>query len=382
MTRLRGDVYMKRVFEVFGKTVQLEFDEKVFIKVNENLSMYPASKESPSIAIRIIQECDGEEWPYRSGGFLQNPSNHITYENGFGMRTGSTDVFFEKTEDQLEVEVRVKRGSYLKRMLRRMISMEFSSTEDNISQFLHEIVFIPFAFFFDSIMPIHASSFRTPSGKVDLIGGTGGVGKTSTELALCSKEGYAFVSDDFCIVDENGNVYPNLAYPKIYAYNTRDNKDLEKQLLRKESVLNKIHWFLGKKLRGEDKVRRKQSPSTLYKEYVSNKVKADNYFILVRTSDSKVIRAQKTTSKHANAFTLSILKNEYSAFHKQLIWHQYNSMLAGQQAIVDLDKVFSGWKRLGSHFFENTNNYIVEIPIRIEHQQLIEGIESVIEECG
>ena len=78
---------------------------------------------------------------------------------------------------------------------------------------------------------IHASGVVLSNGKAILLGGTGGIGKTSLELELCLNEKASFLTDDIAVIDKEGFLWPNLSFPKIYGYNLAGNKALKRQLL-------------------------------------------------------------------------------------------------------------------------------------------------------
>ena len=153
---------------------------------------------------------------------------------------------------------------------------------EDIGRIFHELVLIPSLFFFaDSIALIHGSALETKNNDSIIIGGAGGVGKTSLELFLIFNKNLKFLADDIVIVDKDKFVWPNYAYPKIYGYNTKENKDLEKKVLQKRGVLDKAQWLFKKSLTGRP-VRRRVNPKIFYNGSISNGSKLSDYFILFR----------------------------------------------------------------------------------------------------
>jgi len=82
---------------------------------------------------------------------------------------------------------------------------------------------IPSIYFNKNLAPVHCAGVSDHENRAILIGGTGGVGKTSLEMELCRNYGCSFINDDISVLDSDGWVYPNLAFPKIYGYNLENN---------------------------------------------------------------------------------------------------------------------------------------------------------------
>jgi hypothetical protein len=152
------------------------------------------------------------------------------------------------------------------RFVERARSIQFSAADEQVGQIFHELMLIPSAYFRPDRVLIHASAFQAPSGKVIAIGGTGGVGKTSLELALCLHGDFRFVTDDICVLSESGHVWPILAPPKIYGYNTEHDRELRRKVLERRSSIDRLHWRWRSR-RGSDRVRRRAPVDELYSSF-------------------------------------------------------------------------------------------------------------------
>ena len=298
----------------------------------------------------------------------QNPKTHCTFSKGFLADYGHTQVMYMKDNGLLKISLREPSKIGL---LKRFLNMEFATAEEMMGQILHELVLVPMNYFFSDRFLVHSSAFQSPEGKTFLIGGTGGIGKTSLELFLCREKGFKFIADDITVVDKTGKVYPNLAFPKIYGYNVKGKKDITKLLLSKRSLLNKIHWHLSMKIRGENKVRRKISPLKLYGSYLSNESQISTYFILIRDRNVNELVKEPISPELAAELTLRIIQNEYSAFHQHIVWHEFNTLVKEIEPVVRVDETFANWRKIAIEVFKNLEIYIVRVPERYEHQEFL-----------
>ncbi len=346
---------------IFGKTVEINFDENKFKKLKDELSLYPVSNKNADVIINIVKNLNIPD------DYIQNPKTHYTFKNGFLANYGP-QIMYIKDNNLLKIFLgEPSQVSFIK----RLSNMEFASIEEQIGQILHELVLVPMNYFFNDRFLIHSSAFKSPDGKTFLIGGTGGIGKTSLELYLCREKKFKFIADDILIMDKTGNVFPNLAFPKIYGYNVKGKRNIKKVLLSERSLFNKIHWNLSMKFRGESKVRRKISPLKLYDSYLDSGTNANDYFILVRDKNVKKLAKEPISVQLATEVTLKVIQNEYSIFHQHIIWHEYNALLKNLNPIISLNEIYSNWKSLSHQAFKNLNLYIVRVPEKYDHQEFL-----------
>lgn len=243
-----------------------------------------------------------------------------------------------------------------------------------MGQFLHETILIPFVMLKRNKSLIHSSGV-TNGKRAVLIGGTGGVGKTSTLLNLAKMdENISFLNDDMAVLDSEGFAYPNFAYPKIYAYNTINNPYLERLILEKRSFLNKLHWKKRSK-KNKAGVRRRISPVKLFKgPIITDKTKIDSIMILNRTFD-KDVSIKKRDIKWLNEVMNRIILTEYfNAFNRYYLWFEVNSLYNN---FDDLSPMFK------TRNFDSKFNPIIKqvnIPVSMEHSHLKNTLTSIINE--
>ena len=241
---------------------------------------------------------------------------------------------------------------------------------ERIGQILFENVLVPSVYFNPKLAPVHSAAVSVRGEGAVLLGGTGGVGKTSLEMELCLQPDYAFVSDDISILDKDGFVYPNLSYPKIYGYNLESKDEVRDILFSQMKLHDRMAWKLKHRLFGASGVRRKISPETLYQDVINQKIAIDRYFILLKTDVEEIELHQLTAEEAANA-TLQVMKTEYAQFNNHLFWHKYNRELLGQKTILDIDLVFKNWLGIYTKVFSEIPVFEVKIPLSIPHEAFL-----------
>ncbi len=358
------------IYNIFGKNIQINIKNSELKEILlKELEIYGKGDiEKLDYTINFIEKIE------LSGIYSNTPSIHKTLNNGFFCDFGICKVLFTKV-DNLKINVEYKASeSYLSKFR----SIMYRNSSENIGQVLHELIFIPLNFFDKERTIIHSSSMKNlDTNRTLMIGGTGGVGKTSLELLLCRELNYSFISDDIAVVDNKGLLYPNLAFPKIYAYNVIDNKELKNVLFMNRTVIDKMQWDIRKKLRGNSSVRRSISPQDIFKSIETSFNKIDDYYILFKTNEANRIIVKDISSEMASEMTLEILKNEYHSVFQHITWHEYNCRLMGYEPVLRLEDIFSNWKNLYNKIFTEINCKIVKIPLTIKHQEFLKEMKSI-----
>jgi len=266
-----------------------------------------------------------------------------------------------------------------KSLFQKFIGRQYTHPYENIGQIFHELVIIPTLFFYpDELSIIHGSALELKDKKGIIIGGTGGVGKTSLELLLISKVKSKFLSDDITIIDKAGYIWPNYAYPKIYRYNTVGKKSLEKKVLQDRGFLDKVQWnFI--KFFPDRPSRRRVNPKTFYDEKIGFRTKVSDYFILFR-GNYKDFDIRKISSEEAAKINLEIIKTEYSMFFKHLFWHKVNRSILNDEQLIDADLVLSKWYSLQKKVLSSCRCNLVEIPMDSDISELEEKMLSYLKQ--
>ncbi len=360
------------MYSFFGIPTVVNLKNSVYkvILLNE-LETYKNDTDNATIEIT-------DDWSsFDSKLIANNPSHHYYFEDAIYFKGTQIEVAFVfDTANRLK-KVYFKlliAPNWYRKILRKWLNMQFTNRIENIGQIFHEHVLVPMTFFSDDLAPIHASGF-TLNNTTNLLGGTGGTGKTTLELEFCLNKNAAFVTDDIAIINRKGEVHPNYNYPKIYGYNLAGNKKLKDKVLKKEPFLGKIHWFLHKKAFGISKVRRKISPFSLFKNVNTHTSKLTNYNILSK-NDCKEISKTKLDIETISKMTVEVILTEYSYFFNHIHWHAFNALSKGNKPIMTIDDLEKKWLEILNKSLSNTENYLLSIPFNISHDEFKKQMNS------
>lgn len=363
-----------RRLQVFGKSLELVTDGSDAGQVLlRELSLYPEST-ARTPAIRV--EYGAIPTPV-SG--LRNPSIHHDLDDGFLCGYGDVSVSW-RTGLDVPIVARMHardNGGGARGWLRRMRNIQFSSSIESVGQSVHELVLVPSVYFDPDYFLLHASALEAPSGGVIAIGGTGGVGKTSLEIELCSRRGYRFVADDITVVDSAGHAWSNLAYPKIYAYNVRGDEELTRRVMHGRGYLDRMNWRL---LASRDPAgaRRRMPPQALYGDYSRTGGALVRYIFLARER-RRDYEVRQVSAEELARMSVAILKSEYVAFHQHLYWHEVNRRLRRAEPVLRADEVFASWTRLATSVLTGVECVLVSGPIEVEHSAFVRTVASIVE---
>ena len=364
-------------YRMMGRNVQVCFDaSKGAAILQEELAAYPpaAPTASPDLVVRYA--------PVEYTGLrFANPSIHCEMEDGFIIRGRMATVRFRLEGDRL-----LGVGFYpasakspLMRGLRRMADMQYTSREERAGVIFHEWVAGPAAYWAPDRALVHASSFSAARG-VTLIGGTGGTGKTSLALELCRRHDFRFVADDISFVGEDGHVWPNLAWPKLYAYNVEGDPELASRLLGGRTAADRLHWALHRR-RGAAFVRRRMAPATLYDGCDREGGPLYRYVILVR-EDRPDLHISDISPARAAEISVRVMQAEYAGFHNHLHWHAVNRAAEDRPPTVSVSEVLHRWQDLLAHVLGQASCQLARIPRSMEHGAFRRRMAGLLAEAG
>jgi len=369
---------MIKNYLIFGKHVQVNLHHENNTQretILKHFSYYTEinNSEKPFIIIHILKDDPNTDV------VSVNPKIHFEVKNGFKIIAPKITVEY-KFDKEISVNLILEnqKNRFIK-YLKKLYNNQYSSIDERISQILYELVLVPSVYFRSDSFLVHSSAFKSKNKGAILIGGTGGVGKTSLEIELCMNRNYSFIADDISVVDEDANVWPNLALPKIYAYNLHGNEALKKKIFHNRALHDKLAWKFKYILNGPAGVRRTISPKEVYGNYEKDKTKINKYYILLK-KDVPDISVESITTHQASEMTVKIIQTEYAAFNNHVLWHEFNTIALKTNPILKLDDVFTRWGKMSSKVFEQIECYLVNIPLKIDHQKFIKKVADIISE--
>jgi len=351
---------------IFGQSVSFNTDNsRIFSALDSVLTLYPDSVNKAYINIEI----NIDNYIKIENLLHNNPKNHFTYYDGFGIEYGEFFIYHQISK-KINIKCFIKKINFFKQFR----SIGFSNLEDSLSLLIHEFILLPIMNFIPQYAPLHVSAFKSnKTGDLLLFGGTGGVGKTSLELLFCGELNYSFVADDMVVVNTNSEVYPNLSYPKIYAYNLEFNESMTNTLLKGRGLMDIAHWYIRKKVKGLSSVRRSVAVDKLYKTFEVDKVKATKYYFLFRTNTVSEIKVESVSKDMAISNSIRILKNEfYPTFYRKIDLYEYNCILGkGTSPLVSMVDIENNLNQVFNQFFNEVDSFIIKIPLKMKEKDFL-----------
>lgn len=372
----RTEIQMHDIFKIFGSSVRVSIDgSPTGALLRRELGLYPAGSPDEICDLEIVQG----EVP-RPDRALMNPAIHSELQDGFIAQFGPATVQWQFDEQwdlrRVRFELTGTRASARWQRLRRIRSMQFTAAGEDAGQVFHELVLVPSAYFMRDRFLLHASALQAPNGDVTLIGGTGGVGKTSLELEFCRGRGYAFVADDVVAVDHTGHVWPNLAFPKIYGYNLEGDDDLSRSVLAGRGLEDRVHWHLHAR-RGLHRVRRRVSPADLYGRYSESGGPLRKYVFISREIRED-FHVEAVNAETMIALSMPVMRSEYEVFHRHLEWHEMNRVLMREDPVFTTDSIFARWERTAIQAFQGVDCLVIHAPKYMAHMEFRERMSALV----
>lgn len=214
--------------------------------IQKELSYYPQVPENAD-CITLYYNSKEDSRTSSTEKFYRNPKSIYWTPRILGESGNGCIVFRDFETNTISVTQQLNHASMIIKAVQKFRDIQFYSRDAWAGQSLIENVLIPTIFFQPDKCVLHGSAICSDKGAVTIFGGTGGTGKTSSLLKIAKEPQTFFVCDDLCPVNKNGKVYPNYAYPKIYAYNTINNNELKRTILKNDGMIGKLQWAYKEK---------------------------------------------------------------------------------------------------------------------------------------
>lgn len=356
-----GSSHSTRKLIVFGEVVELSMaPEALTLPLLAELSLYPSAEANQPVTLRL--HC-GEAMP---AALPSCPRQHRETEYGFVVdRPHAQGAFSRAFDAPLELGFHVKPQN--RPLQNRFQSIQYATRSESAGQLLHELVLVPAVHLLSRRVPVHASAVHLPGGGALLIGGTGGVGKTTLELELCLERQCGFLADDISVVSHEGKVWPNLNFPKIYAYNLENNAALKQRVLPHAMSLDQLQWQWRTRRKGLHRVRRRVSPFKLFPGVSMEPQLLKRYVLLTPYSGSELCLSPIAPELAAD-LSLEVLCTEFAIMHSHLRFHAFNRRARGLPPLFSLTEILKSWRGLLTEILSNVDCRLLKIPLDLNHE--------------
>jgi len=363
----------KRKYLIFSKVIEVNYNNEIESPIlMRELELYKKVRNdvTPDIVISL------NRFQNESKIIASNPKPCRILENGFEFEYLSCTTRWTIDNNRIFVNFHLKDRS--RNIIKKFYRSYFSHIYELVGMLFHENVLLPtiLMFFSAELAVLHGSTIADKDGNAYLLSGTGGTGKTSSSLQFLLKDNLYFLSDDMCVVDKTGKIFSNFAYPKIYFYNTINQKDIEKKVLHTASLLDRFNWkfwtFLNKS------VFRRIPPQVLYDNRILFEGKLKRIFILFRCNVSQAVFSTLDKNAFVN-LSVEIIKAEWSRLlFNYLISYKFNNESLGKKSIVDMDIIVNNFKLIYASLYDKSEVYLVKIPFESKPEELYSFIRKKI----
>ena len=368
-----------KIIPFAGKNVSIDYShlEKWMQKaLNGFLSVYPDSDPSMRPDVQILFKRNVSD-DFNNDPIAINPQSHHEFQDGFGISIPLRGQIVWQKQDDIRVRMYLANFIRSRNVLFKVFDREFNAPYQYIGEILHELIVVPTVlFFYENVLAIHGSAIVDKEGSVTVFSGTGGVGKTFLEMRFLLSNHYAFFSDDITLLGEEGVVYPNLAFPKIYKYNVSQLPALKRYIQESYGLLSRMQWLLYPAIPYLGKYcRRVLNPERISQIPIPGKGRLKNFYFLFRNKHVKHIERESLDAEKAWKSSYRIVQAEYHRMFTHLGYHEYNRTMCHLPEIIadrDVEKKYMGiFRRL-----KNVTFQLIHIPIEFKIDDLYSFIEN------
>lgn len=209
-------------------------------------------------------------------------------------------------------------------------------------------------------------------GSGTVLAGTGGAGKTSTTLELLEDQNGSYLSEDFGIIDSNGELYYSPRFMTIYHSDyIHGQDDMTSYINQNLTGIDKLHWLAQIKL-GKNP-RRKVSPMDVLDETsIRNKSEIQRAIYLSRQSVSDV-SVEKIPTKEFVDRSLWASFRELKRFYNLLC--QIESVSGDDVDIPSITELMDHTRSVYSRCFSKPDTYHIKIPINGKPKNVVSKIK-------
>lgn len=241
-----------RYFDVAGLGMKIEGDIEWTAEYWKYFSSVEVEKEiEPAfLIIRIVKEINiTEKYASLSQTILFNENEFVVKKGDY--RYKIRNLFGQGTTI---VEICHKNVKDLKHKIKNMIGLAEHATQgikegvvNHIMGYDFMLWVIPVALMKYNRLFFHCGAMEK-DGKAIIITGTGGSGKTGTQLLAMSDYGFKYMADDFCVLSTSGTAYYFPKKIKIYQSDIEYKNKFIYSAYKKLPVVKKMSWQIWKKI--------------------------------------------------------------------------------------------------------------------------------------
>lgn len=354
---------------IYGKKLEFSVVNDLYLDFLPSVDLYQDhNDEKPDVYVEVSNKLINTE-----SAISHNPAIFSKFDSRSVMNFGSCQVSWERIEaGRVSVYLSINLNQTLRNKLGTLRSMEMPTREEKMVQVLHELVLVPLVYMFSDRMPIHAAVIQS-QGETIAFTGTGGVGKSSALLAASKLDTSKFVSDDIAVLGDTGQVYGNMAWPKIYGYNCEDS-DIEDVLLEDRNLINRFQFKMKKRINPK-LARRKIRPDKLFKRVESGSSQINKMIYLFKSNKTE-FEMESLSVESAFELQKNIMLAEYSILNSHIYWDAYNSIVKDREVVFSMETIIDNWEKVFKSAMQDKDIFVLHIPFNKNHKEYLEMVTS------
>lgn len=204
---------------------------------------------------------------------------------------------------------------------------------------------------------IHAGSMYSEDETIAFIG-TGGSGKTSTMFHFLDNYSYKYLSEDFGIIDQNGNIYRSPKTLSIYDSDIANGTRILEKIYDNFSVKEKIRWRILKSVFRKNPMMKIPVNSVFSEELISTPMRLDKLFYIQR------INARTPSLKPVGSNVLAERITNVTLREMKVLVELLNMIGANSEGgqFWSLNKLIDRIKSVYLRSFDKIDLFILEVP--------------------
>jgi hypothetical protein len=344
--------------------IEIEFKGNAFFckKLANILELGCSKSRKPDV---YFEFCDSLP-PIKTESFVAL-DDHIITDSKLRITEKLFDFEIDLAEKPYRVLIANKRASYLRRTqktIRKNWRYFYTHGRGGYLHYLKRFIFyiympiLEYSLLEKNATLSHCSGIEK-NGRVVIFPAWGGVGKTGL-MSMYLNEGWKFLSDDSCVVCQDGQVHIHPLPMHIYKYHEIQNGDLVKKMLAQSSLFNIFLWKIFGLITKPDRLVRWARPVDVWgKEKIALNGKISAVIHLYRYFGLEKIQLKEVSANEISSLMTSTILDEVNNLaNMSIVVNSYKTF----PLIPNISALFDKIQSIYQKAFTNARCYLISMP--------------------
>lgn len=268
-----------------------------------------------------------------------------------------------------ELFIQEKNKINLKRRIKKTLSVSINSRiEISYSLFWYIIQVLLLK---ENASFIHAGTFTSGCNKAIAFMGTGGSGKTSNMFQYLSKSEYEYLSEDFGIINDKGNVYLSPKTLSVYDSDIENESSILLKFKKSMTISNRFKWSFNSMVRKKNPMIKVPVRCLFEREKLSKLALLSKSFYIIR-SDISEPEVRKIDIEELSQRLVNITLREMKKYVELI--NLINASAPSDYPYPSLEEFIASVKNIYLKAFNNSENYLLNLPFECTPRKVEEFI--------